>query len=258
MAKQGSIKNYRQTGANSAPPSLPFGEIAISKDGILYAGNENNVPIGMYGANLLDNTDFAHPINQRNVSGTITAAGYFIDRWKLVSGSVTVTANGLQLNGTMSQILEFAAGTSTAASVGMYSGTANASYNDKDKTFTLTSSGGVIGWAKLEKGSVATPYVSKGYACELSACARYYAKISSSVDNFLPIQKIDGWGWVCEAKIIMPMRIFPTVIASNIQIFTSGWSAAYTPTIDVNIWDNIVSLKININGGVVGEYGKIY
>ncbi|MEG0340297.1 MAG: hypothetical protein RR573_10310, partial [Oscillospiraceae bacterium] len=44
MSKQGSIKHYRQTGANPAPQSLPFGEIAISKDGIIYAGDVNNLP----------------------------------------------------------------------------------------------------------------------------------------------------------------------------------------------------------------------
>ncbi|MEG2660796.1 MAG: hypothetical protein RR978_08790, partial [Oscillospiraceae bacterium] len=51
-------------------------------------GAINEVSSAIPNANLLDNTDFAHPVNQRNVSGTITAAGYFIDRWKLVSGNV--------------------------------------------------------------------------------------------------------------------------------------------------------------------------
>lgn len=45
MAKQGSIKHYRQTGSAKAPPSLPFGELAVAKDGTLFVGNENNTPI---------------------------------------------------------------------------------------------------------------------------------------------------------------------------------------------------------------------
>ncbi|MEG1366123.1 MAG: hypothetical protein RSC96_02790, partial [Oscillospiraceae bacterium] len=223
MAKQGSIKHYRQTGASPAPQSLPYGEIAVSKSGILYAGNENNVPIGMYGANLLDNTDFAHPINQRNVSGTITAAGYFIDRWKLVSGSVALTANGLQLNGTIAQILEFAAGTDTTARVGMYSGTSTATYNNNDKTFTLTSTGGVIGWAKLEKGSVATPYVSKGYGAELAECEFYFQRISFTEATCIS----QGNGDILVLLPYKKMRIAPTISAPDNSIYTDA-SREYT------------------------------
>ncbi|MEG2923701.1 MAG: hypothetical protein RR848_04435 [Oscillospiraceae bacterium] len=231
MAKQGAIQHYRQTGANPAPPSLPYGEIAISKDGILYAGNENNVPMGMYGANLLDNTDFAHAVNQRGVSGTITATGYFVDRWKLVSGSAALTANGLQLNGTMAQILEFAEGASTAASVGMYSGTANASYNNNNKTFTLTSNGGVIVWAKLEKGSVATPYVLKGYAAELSECQRYLQSLEVFISEYSPAADLT---FTYSFTYGMPLKsrgIAPTVTFLQDATFTNCTMPSYTSTL---------------------------
>ncbi|MEG2022414.1 MAG: hypothetical protein RR087_11630, partial [Oscillospiraceae bacterium] len=126
-----------------------------------------------------------------------------------VSGNVALTANGLQLNGTMVQILEFAAGTSTAASVGMYSGTANATYNNNNKTFTLTSSGGVIGWAKLEKGGVTTPYVPKGYGVESLECQRYFYKTNNNRYCFTV-----GEGNVAKIEnVVYPisMRIVPTV-----------------------------------------------
>lgn len=45
MAKQGSIKHYRQTGSAKMPASLPYGEIAIAKDGTIFAGNEQNSPV---------------------------------------------------------------------------------------------------------------------------------------------------------------------------------------------------------------------
>ncbi|MEG2164859.1 MAG: tail fiber domain-containing protein [Ruthenibacterium sp.] len=45
MAKQGSIKHYRQSGAVKEPTSLPFGELAVAKDGTIYAGNESNAPV---------------------------------------------------------------------------------------------------------------------------------------------------------------------------------------------------------------------
>ncbi|MEG2022446.1 MAG: hypothetical protein RR087_11795, partial [Oscillospiraceae bacterium] len=194
-------------------------------------GNENNVPMGMYGANLLDNTDFAHPINQRNVSGTITAAGYFIDRWKLVSGSVALTANGLQLNGTMSQILEFAAGTSTAASVGMYSGTANASYNNNNKTFTLTSNGGVIGWAKLEKGNAATPYVLKGYAAELSECQRYLQSLEIFTIEYSAGADLTFTYSFTYGIPLKSRGIAPTVTFLQDAAFTNCTMPSYTSTL---------------------------
>ena len=45
MAKQDVIKHYRQAGETAAPASLPYGELAIAKDGTLYAGNEEGVPV---------------------------------------------------------------------------------------------------------------------------------------------------------------------------------------------------------------------
>lgn len=45
MAKQDAVKHYRQTGDSPAPSSLPFGEVAVAKDGTIYAGNEENKPV---------------------------------------------------------------------------------------------------------------------------------------------------------------------------------------------------------------------
>lgn len=128
----------------------------------------------------LDNDNFLHCVNQRNVSGTISAAGYFIDRWKLISGTVQITENGLVLNGKISQILENAAGTDVTASASAGA----ASYDNSTKTFTLTATGQTITWAKLEKGSVATPYVPKGYGAELVECYRYFWISSMPVNIF--------------------------------------------------------------------------
>ena len=45
MAKQGSIKHYRQSGTTKAPSSLPYSELAVAKDGTLYVGDESDVPV---------------------------------------------------------------------------------------------------------------------------------------------------------------------------------------------------------------------
>lgn len=124
--------------------------------------------------NLLDNPDFS--INQRNVSGTINTAGYFVDRWKLTKGTVTLNSDGtITLNGTITQVLETAVGTDVVASAS--AGTA--SYNNATKAFTLTASGAKVSWAKLEKGTKATVFVYPNPALELAKCQRYLQKLNS-------------------------------------------------------------------------------
>ena len=108
------------------------------------------------GENLLDNVNFCNPVNQRGVSGTISTAGFFIDRWYLVSGSAQLTSAGLVLNGTMRQTREFAVGAPTTASALTTTGIVTASYDDSTRVFTLTGTGQTFVTAKLELGNVST------------------------------------------------------------------------------------------------------
>lgn len=171
----------------------------------------------------LDNDNFLHCVNQRNVSGTISAAGYFIDRWKLISGTVQITENGLVLNGTMSQILENAAGTDVTASASAGA----ASYDNSTKTFTLTATGQTVTWAKLEKGSVATPYVPKGYGAELTECMRYYQSIS--IDLSIHGTAVDAsYPDRLPFTYLQKMRIVPTATLqkswdSNVKSINCGY-----------------------------------
>lgn len=158
----------------------PFRNAPVSGDGGKTATVSN--------PNLLINPDFK--INQRGKSGTIipnkNADGedihtYFVDRWGIDSGSVTINADGtLTLNGTMSQILENAVGTNVTASVS--AGTAV--YDDTAKTFTITGNGDVISWAKLEYGNAATAFIPPDPATELMKCMRYYEKIVCANDMY--------------------------------------------------------------------------
>lgn len=183
------------------------------------------------GENLLHNWYFPNPVNQRGVSGTISTAGYFIDRWNLTSGSVTLTSNGLTLNGTITQILEYAVGTDVIASTSMYSGTATASYNNSTKTFTLTSSGGTIRVAKLEKGTVGTSVndAPPDFGAMLSLCQRYQFNnpswfrvratqiVTDTIDFFVPLPT--------------SMRINPTVREGwMVKGLTGGTQTGFTLT----------------------------
>ena len=195
--------------------------------------------------NLLDNSDFTNPVNQRGVSGTISTAGYFIDRWKLVSGTVQITAEGLVLNGTISQILENAAGTDVTASAS--AGTA--SYDNSTKTFTLTATGQTITWAKLEKGSVDTPYVPKGYGAELLACQRYYVPIGENTKFF---GGIGTAGNVAFVGMILPvqMRVTPSFTSDlNVVLRTvQGEQNIHGPVIS-KMMENNLAFTVTLNSG---------
>lgn len=67
-----------------------------------------------------------------------------------------------------------------------------------------------INWVKLEKGSVATPYVPKGYGAELSECLRYYYQVAS-VRTFG--QQHTGAGTYVNIILPQVMRVTPTVSA---------------------------------------------
>ena len=154
------------------------------------------------GENLLINPGFR--VNQRGVSGTIFSSSipgkyiptYFVDRWSVDSGSVTINSDGtLTLNGSMSQVLENAVGENVVASVS--AGTAT--YDDSTKTFSITASGDIISWAKLEYGKTATPFIAPNITEEQLKCQRYYLglnkyvrypmtrRTSSDIDFLIPI-----------------------------------------------------------------------
>ena len=205
----------------------------------------NKLVNGAVYPNLLDNSDFTNLVNQRNGSGTISASGYFIDRWKLVSGTVQITAEGLVLNGTISQILENAAGTDVTASAS--AGTA--SYDNSTKTFTLTATGQTITWAKLEKGSVDTPYVPKGYGAELLACQRYYVPIGENTKFF---GGIGTAGNVAFVGMILPvqMRVTPSFTSDlNVVLRTvQGEQNIHGPVIS-KMTENNLAFTVTLNSG---------
>ena len=61
----------------------------------------------MYNRNILDNWYFLNPVNQRGATNYTTANSYTIDRWyNNGAGTVTVTSNGLVVNGTQYNRIE--------------------------------------------------------------------------------------------------------------------------------------------------------
>lgn len=186
------------------------------------------------GENILHNARWdklEYIVNQRRVSGTIETAGYFIDRWNLISGTVQLTDGGLVLDGTMVQILENDPGEGLVASVLTSTGLGTATYTAANKTFTITATGQTILAAKLEVGDEQTLAHQSGagwvlndpapdYGVEMAKCERYMKVLRPSIknnDDFFGIGFNDArTQWVSDTKcfimvsIGVPLRARPT------------------------------------------------
>lgn len=195
-------------------------------EGIAISGSVIATKVQPCNRNLLINWYFGNPVNQRDVSGTISSAGYFLDRWKLVSGSVTISTDGITLNGTMQQVLETApVGTVTASALTQAGvGEVVPTYDSASKTVTVTADGKKLVAVKLEMGSQQTlAHQADGawalneipdYGEELTKCMRYLQIISAPYDtsgNGVAIgyanNTVDLW---VPIPLAVPMRISPT------------------------------------------------
>ena len=209
---------------------------------------------------LLRNWYFPRPVNQRDVSGTISTAGYFLDGWKLVSGAVTIGTDGITLNGTMTQVLEHApAGTVTASVltpggvgkvVPVYDGTA--------KTFTITAAGKKLLAAKLELGSVQTlaHQDSSGawvlneipdYAEQLAACQRYLIPLSSYQ---CPAARLGTNEILFFVPLPVTMRTLPAINQNGFQVLSKTGEAQTGFTFSVS---SLRSNGVIINASKTGH-----
>lgn len=203
-----------------------------------------------FAPNLLINADFK--INQRGVSGTFSNAGaYFVDRWKLVSGTVTINTDGtLTLNGSICQPLENAVGTNVTASVS--AGTA--SYDDVTKTFTITGDGVMVTWAKLEYGDITTQFVSPDPVEEMRKCLRYYEKIFGPLGSGL---------FYSDSKCIISMPINPkralpkATINGTIKAWTQGKIASNGVDITAVTLDAYKQNAVNVRASFDAPGGVI-
>lgn len=207
--------------------------------------------------NLLDNSDFRNPVNQRGQT-SYTSSEYTIDRWYISGGSCTIeNGNGVIVSSlddpkmTFMQFLEnidvekvytFAIKDIDGNVYLIRStpgerieedtsfGTIIAKTLPGDITFAITISAAnskKFIWAALYEGSYTAdtlpPYVPKGYAAELAECQRYY----------LPVQDfwsmgiiLTGTGYIClNIPTNIKMRITPSAIISGAKAYhpTYGW-----------------------------------
>ena len=226
---------------------------------------KNNVPA----RNLLDNSDFTNPVNQRGKT-TYSTGGYTIDRWLLYGTDITmaISPSGITINtGLSSAYLQQRMAKGLLKADKTYS----AYYMDADGTiseadiitsnsdwevFEIVLNAGetkTIVWAALYEGSYTAdtlpPYVPKGYAAELAECLRYYNIIPYDMDDYYVNANT-------EFPTIYPvsfpeMRIIPTVtLKENWNTGSAGVSVGYRTK-------SSLGLQVAATNSRVAWHGKI-
>ena len=214
----------------------------------------NKLVNGAVYPNLLDNSDFTNPVNQRSeaVYDYLTGIGYGPDRWQLVEAKYTLASQTVTSAGSshtygsqLRQIIpleKIKIGDTVTASISTESGILNGTAKLELKIDTSVSDlpyvieqdwGGVkigcikenvchvivflkenksvkINWVKLEKGSVATPYVPKGYGAELAECLRYFQRVHADWRIYPTLKDML---YRFSQSTLQVMRIKPTISA---------------------------------------------
>ena len=232
--------------------------------------------------NLLRNANFRKPINQRGLNTyTVPTSGfaYTIDGWKVSSGTLILGTDGISLTSDTDgqwfyQMLEedLKGETVTFSAeidgiVHVVTGIAPSANNQfitgdgiaitmingytsvivQMKTTTITPS-----WAKLELGSVATPFVPRPYGEELALCMRYYQS------ELLFPKSVWGETFVYDGmnnfQLLTPMRVYPTVTISGDDFITTGnirvWGGSTTDVFAQFISKSGFTLRAGLTMGV--------
>ena len=159
--------------------------------------------------NLLDNSDFRNPVNQRGATSYSGNFVYLIDRWIVAEGasgsvSVHVEDGGITFttsNGGLVYLIQrfeksfldtskdytiVACMNDGSSLITGYIDTSNDSYDAVNITF---QSGSKIKCVALYEGTYTAdtlpPYVPKGYAAEFAECRRYYKRFTSPNDAII-------------------------------------------------------------------------
>ena len=195
--------------------------------------------------NLLDNSDFLHPVNQRGQT-TYTGATYGIDRWRTweTNARVTVTGSGVRVeDGSLNQYLEENAvsgwktytvaceednGTvhvkSGVLENGIYGGIITFTIDGDKQPWVQIASGKTYVWAALYEGAYTKEtlpaYQPKGEALERLACSRFFVRADAWREIYGNIS------WDGQIIFFLPtsteMRISPTGTIFKGTLYANG------------------------------------
>lgn len=225
--------------------------------------------------NLLDNSDFRNPVNQRGAVSGDYSWGYAIDRWMLNGSGFVIDENGITIpaggrlvqrqapgvvaeNDVKTLAVKLADGSVFTSTSATQYGDLYLSKGSTDKYSSLNienkGSGTItVQWAALYEGAYTAdtlpPYVPKGYAAEMAECLRYYNIIPYDMDDYYVNTNT-------EFPTIYPvsfpeMRIIPTVtLKENWNTGSAGISVGYRTK-------SSLGLQVAATNSRVAWHGKI-
>ena len=242
--------------------------------------------------NLLDNSNFANPINQRGetIYNHSNANGhsytYGIDRWATTgkitvnSGSVTVNSGklvqvvpgvdtGMHADGTPNKTYTFAVGLADGT-VAIVSGrftdgaTANGLTIDiSDESLhglVSINSGKTVVWAALYEGEYTAeslpPYVPRRRTDELLECQRYYLLKEGSANSIRMLCAVGSAKQAtCTYYMHAPMAKRPTGSIGNVMVRGNGKSVSgqTATTLVTSATDDEIVFAINYDENVLGD-----
>lgn len=236
--------------------------------------------------NLLDNSDFRNPVNQRGiVSGRNTANAYWIDRWKLGNsgtitfedGYITISANvehPLYLSQTAESPFPFPCTVCVTTTNGDFvcNFTGNSRVTHADGWYVQIGNGSllsimipygaslsIVNLALYEGGytiDTLPEYQPKGYGAELAECQRYYQK--TIFDNYAVCHALIGSDSLhIPLSLKFPMRISAPTFSGSVNALTAqGWQGEQPVSGSSTISGFVAKIpKVN---GFTFETGKSY
>lgn len=227
--------------------------------------------------NLLDNSDFTNPVNQRGQESY--TGGYTIDRWQIHNGVIHLASSGVQIyanSGTckfvgtiplnlMSEDKTYTFALRTNLGVHVYTGafpsagnTVTLTGDNFDVEFSKSETCYIVRivvkmpevwymflWAALYEGTYTAdtlpPYVPKGYAAELAECMRYYRYYQMIMTG------MTAWSFYAPyIRFDIPMRKSPTSI--KFYSYTNKTEGSFT---NANASEDVAGAQANN----VSKYG---
>lgn len=238
--------------------------------------------------NLLDNSDFTNPINQRGKT-TYTGSGWTIDRWRTWDDSAVVTVDNagiLITGGALYQNVICDTSKTYTCAVGLSDGTILlgsgpgtgefgvyntvwCGYRDNQGLYfrlNFEDVGQSYKWAAIYEGAYTADtlpaYQPKGYAAELAECQRYFLRIGNGYfpcAHGVVLSSTDTW---IRGLAYTPtkMRINPTVtVNGDISTIRCATGSKYAVVTKIEAQAHAEKLDLGITlDNAIGTDGAFY